>query len=368
MASLSTEMKYGIVAAMKATNNISRTAKTVGCSRGAVRRWWARYLGTGGVSVKSGSGRKPVFSKQTGEAALDMLLKDDTDGAAHVARHMAATKVVSRVVHKSTVIRAARKAAQEQGTKLWVKRGKPAKGMTEATKQKRYQFAMANKKRVWGQVLFTDRKKFHFSYPGSSVKPVRYVLGDSKDCEEGVFQPNHPQCLNIYAGISKYGVTRAHVVAGTSKHVTRHANKKGNAARNITTEEYKEVLKDTLLPEGAKLFSTQGISTWFLQQDNDPTHSCAKHVVQDWNARKGSSVQVLQDWPPNSPDLNIIENVWSWVSAEVNKQGCASFDEFKAAVMTKLAAVPKATLTKLYGSLQKRMDLVIQNGGGSTGY
>ena len=43
------------------------------------------------MSVKSGSGRKPVFSEQTGEAALDMLLKDDTDGAAHVARHMAAT-------------------------------------------------------------------------------------------------------------------------------------------------------------------------------------------------------------------------------------------------------------------------------------
>jgi DDE superfamily endonuclease len=368
MASLTPEMKYGIVAAMKETNNLSGTARTVGCSRAAARRWWARYLRTGGVDVKDGTGRKPILSNKAAEAALDLLLSHDTDGAADVARQLAAAKVVDKVVHKSTVIRAARRVAEGQGTKLWVKRGKPSKGMTEATKQKRYKFAVANKNRAWGQVLFTDRKKFHLSYPGSKVQPVRWVLGASKGSEEGVFQPNHPQCLNIYAGISKYGVTHAHVVAGSSKHSTQHANKKGEKAKNITTTEYIEVLKTTLLPEGARLFSAQGISTWYLQQDNDPTHSCAKQVVQEWNAGKGSSVQVLSDWPPNSPDLNIIENVWSWVATEVNKLGCTSLEEFKAAVLAKLAAVPKATLTQLYNSLHKRMALVIENGGGSTGY
>lgn len=216
--------------------------------------------------------------------------------------------------------------------------------------------------------MFTDRKKFHFSYPGSKVQPVRWVLGDSKRCEEGVFQPTHPQCLNIYAGISKFGVTHAHVVAGSSQQITEHANKKGQPAKNITTEEYKEVLRNTLLPEGAKLFSAQGISTWYLQQDNDPTHACAKQIVHEWNASKGASVQLLPSWPPNSPDLNLIENVWSWVATEVNKQGCANMGEFKAAVLATLAAVPKATLSKLYGSMKKRIDLVVTNGGGSTGY
>jgi DDE superfamily endonuclease len=368
MAPLTPEMKYGIVAAMKESNNVSAAARAVGCSRGAARRWWTRYLQTGGVDSKGGAGRKPLLSSKAAEAALDLLLRDETDGAADVARHLAAAKVVDKVVHKSTVIRAARRAAEEQGNKLWVRRGKPTKGMTWATKQKRYNFAMANKNRARGQVLFTDRKKFHLSYPGSKVQPVRWVLGDSKRFEEGVYQPNHPQCVNIYAGISKYGVTHAHVVAGSSKHTTNHANKKGKAAKNITTEEYKEVLKTTLLPEGVRLFSAQGISTWYLQQDNDPTHACAKQVVQEWNDSKGSSVHVLPDWPPNSPDLNIIENVWSWVATEVNKQGCASLEEFKAAVLAKLAAVPKATLTHLYNSLKKRMALVIENEGGSTGY
>ena len=90
--------------------------------------------------------------------------------------------------------------------------------------------------------------------------------------------------------------------------------------------------------------------------------------MHEWNASKGSSVQVLPCWPPNSPNLNIIENVWSWVAAEVNKQGCATMEEFKAAVLAKLAAVPKVTLTKLYDSLKKIMARVIENGGGYTGY
>jgi hypothetical protein len=368
MASLTPEMKYDIVATMKATQNLSGTARKVGCSRGAARRWWTRYLQTGGVDVKAGCGRKPVLSDKVAEAALDLLLRDDIDGASHVARHLAAIQAVDKVVHKSTVIRAARRVAEEQGTKLWVKRGKPSKGMTQATMQKRYDFAVANKNRAWGQVLFTDRKKFHLSYPGSKVQPVRWVLGDSQGCEEGVFQPTHPQCLNIYAGISKFGITHAHVVAGSSQHNTRHTNRKGQAAKNITTEEYKEVLTKTLLPEGAKLFSAQGICTWYLQQDNDPTHACAKQIVHEWNASKGSSIQVLPGWPPNIPDLSLIENVWSWVAAEVNKKGCANMREFKAAVMATLAAVPKHTLANLYGSMKKRIALVIQNGGRSTGY
>ena len=32
---------------------------------------------------------------------------------------------------------------------------------------------------------------------------------------------NHPQCVNVYAGITKYGVTKLHVVAGSSKHKTK---------------------------------------------------------------------------------------------------------------------------------------------------
>ena len=69
---------------------------------------------------------------------------------------------------------------------------------------------------------------------------------------------NHPMTLNVYTGITKYGVTACHVVAGTSKQTSRFKNRKGVAAHNITSQEYKAVMKDTLLPQGAQLFKRTG--------------------------------------------------------------------------------------------------------------
>ena len=135
--------------------------------------------------------------------------------------------------------------------------------------------------------------------------------------------PNPTEMLgNVYAGISPHGSTALHVVAGTSQHSTDHKTLKGQAAKNITRSEYRAVLRDTLMPEGTKLFKKKGIKTWYLQQDNDPTHAVAEEVVQQWNKSKRANVKLLPNWPPSSPDLNIIENVWAWVQNQVNKQAC----------------------------------------------
>jgi hypothetical protein len=49
---------------------------------------------------------------------------------------------------------------------------------------------------------------------------------------------------------------------------------------------------------------------WFFQQDNDPAHRLASSYLKAWNAKHASSVQLLKNWPPNSPGLNLIENIW----------------------------------------------------------
>ena len=115
------------------------------------------------------------------------------------------------------------------------------------------------------------------------------------------------------------------LVAGTTKHKSEHKTQHGKPARSITKSEYKEVLQNTLLHEGTKLFKKACISEWFMQQDNDPCHNVASQIVQDWNVANRSNVQVLLDWPPSSPDLNIIENVWALVQRQVNSSGCKDF-------------------------------------------
>ena len=44
----------------------------------------------------------------------------------------------------------------------------------------------------------------------------------------------------------------------------------------------------------------------------------------------------MLEWPPHSPDLSPIENVWGIVQREVDAMGCKGFNEFELAVVQKL--------------------------------
>lgn len=302
----------------------------------------------------------PPAAKLAVEALLDKRMT-----AKQAAQELHTKGHVSRVVHPSTLVRAARAAAASQGIRLAVHTGKPAKKLTAATKQLRLAFALANQHRNWDRVLFSDRKRFQFWFPGTKVQRSQWV---NKGTKPEAFTANKPQCVNLYAGITKAGMTACQLVAGTSKHKSTFKTKTGKIARNITSAEYRDVLKTTLLPGGDRLLRGTSRRPWVLQQDNDPSHRTAPNAITTWNRSHTATCQLLVDWPPNSPDLNPIENVWGWVDGKVQQLGCKTFDEFKTAVLDTLQSVPAAYLTSLYDSMPRRMAKVIERSGDKTGY
>ena len=182
----------------------------------------------------------------------------------------------------------------------------------------RLAFARANQKTNWDNVVFSDRKMFLFCFPGTKVRSVVWAVKGTRP-EANV--ASHPHAFNVYAALTPHGLTGVHVVAGTSKHTTSHTTKQGKPARNITAGEYQQVLTHTLLPKGCGLMGGALGSAWVFQQDNDPTHKAAPQVVQAYNKAHGSSITVLPNWPPSSPDLNPVENVWALVQRKVNSRG-----------------------------------------------
>jgi len=296
-------------------------------------------------------------------AAYD-LLGEHT--AASAAIQLYRDGSLPNLLHKSTVIRAAQRHAALLGTPLRYLRGPPKKDLSPTTKARRLAFAKANMRTNWRLVLFTDRKKFLFKYPGVKVGPGKWLKGPE---EHVAPQVNHAGAVNIYAGLSPYGMTQAHEVAGTKGLKTPYKNMKGQGARNITSEEYAVVMRETLLPGGRRLFSQGGgQASWTFQQDNDPAHKPAVSSLKAWNSQHGASVQFLEAWPPNSPDLNPIENVWGWMEGQVNKLACKSWAAYKQAVHKICGAVPQTMVNNLYGSMHKRMLMVRQKRGGRTGY
>ena len=357
--------RWAIVHDFDATHSLSATARRLKINQKTVARWVRRHQETGGVAKVRGTGRRALLSDAAANEAVKLLLGGEHGGAMHVARVLHSKGLVSKVPDRTTVTRAAKKVAKSEGVPIRAVRGPPVKELNTTTRQKRMKFASSNLRKRWDRVMFTDRSKFHFFYPGSSIKHVGWVRKGQK---RQALKVNHAMVVNLYAGITKWGVTKCHIVAGTSKHKSKYLNKKGQPSRNISAAEYKDVLKDTLLPEGSRIFGTLGVSTWFLQQDNDPTHKVAEQVVKEWNIKKGSSIMILPFWPPSSPDLSPIENFWGWVKSKVDERGCKTFDEFQLTVMSVIKNVPKPILGAYFNRMKTRLAQTIQLEGAKTSY
>ena len=357
------EARWQIIFAWQQCHNISKVARELGYSRPTVTHWVKHYQEHNNVESANKTGRPPALDTAGAEEALTLLLSDDQGTATEVARVLQAGGKSKKLLHKSTIIRHAKAVAAAEGKPIRAVRGFPSKQLSKDTVKKRLNFATRNKGRSWANVMFTDRKKFHFYYPGVAVKPLKWIRKG-----EAWRQPkvNHAQVVNLYVGITRQGITKAHIVAGTSQHNSTFLNKKGQVSKNITAAEYMSVVGDTFLPEGDRLFGSCG---WVLQQDNDPCHKrSAEKAVAAHNKKRGSNIQLMQDWPPNSPDLSPIENLWGYVQGKVNARGCKTFADYQAAVLCELKSVPKQMLRNLFDSMPTRLADCLKAKGGKTAH
>jgi transposase len=365
MVRLSIMDRSKIVMLYEQTLKYSLVAKRLGHTIRTVKRWVTRYQASNTVISKKPPGRPRLLSEAAAKHAVELLLSDKHSGCHSVASELHKHGLTKVEVHRVTLSRNAKAHARQAGAPIAPVTGLPKKQLTSDTKKKRLSYCQAMQGKSWGNIMFTDRKKFLFRFPGCKVKRVQWVKQGEKRTANMV---NHPMCLNVYAGLTKFGMTACHLVAGTSKQATMFKNKKGEAAKNITSQEYKEVVTKTFLPEGKRIFSTQGISSWTLQQDNDPTHKkAAIAALEAWN-KEESGVLLLSGWPPNSPDLSPIENVWAWAQQEVDAIGCKDFEEFKAAVLKTLSNVPSRIVNSLFASLPKRISQCMALDGDKTKY
>lgn len=361
MPPITDSLRHRCVFEYEKCKSYQQVARSLGVSRHTVAKWVKSSVNGGSLKNKSGQGRKQAMSTEAASAAVDLLLSGEYNGAQHVAQELFDRGLTASVLHRTTITRHAKAQAHADGHDIVAKTGQPVREFTAKNKAQRVAFCEANKTRNWANVMFTDRKKFLFRYPGTSVKPVSWVRKGEQRKSSRV---NNPSVVNMYAGISKYGVTKAHFVTGTTKLATNYKNKKGEKSRNITMGEYYDVLTKTLLPDGTALFANQGSSQWVLQQDNDPTHKGAtKKALAMWTRNHNSPPTILANWPPNSPDLSPIENAWGHVSSKVDARGCKTFDEFQAAVVEEWNKLDRAYFNKLIGSMKKRMQDCINAGG-----
>lgn len=121
----------------------------------------------------------------------------------------------------------------------------------------------------------------------------------------------------------------------------------------------RRIAASSSLPE-KKVFN----NTPIFAQDNAPCHVARSTL--EWFRKH--HVQLLQGFPPYSPDINIMENCWAVMAKEM--EGC--YAPNKHVLWDHIQkAHKKITVTyieKLYASLKPRLEAIITAKGGHTKY
>ena len=354
MASITVDIRYKLVHLAKALGSVRKAAYDCGVSLVTAYRWVKRYRETGACDSRPKPGRPRLLS---GIACMEAqrLFLDEEGIADTVATALVTKGLAPHKVAKHTAIRAALSVGP-----MVPLTGSPHLILSEANMRKRVAFAQQHLNTNWDSYLFTDSKKFQHKHPGVKVSRTQWVRpGEQREAPK----VSNVRQVHVYAGICKYGVTFSMEVTGTSGRKPLYFKPNGEKHTGVSLLEYREVLKQCLLPEGGRLFGSHGIRHWHLQQDGCPAHNSAAATVKEWNGAKHADVSLLTGWPGNSPDLNPIENVWSYIDWQVQRRGEGTFEAFKAAVREELANIPKRMLHNLVKSMGKRMKLVIEKGG-----
>ena len=122
---------------------------------------------------------------------------------------------------------------------------------------------------------------------------------------------------------------------------------------------YLQVLKEKLPP-----FMTVH-STSIFQHDGAPCHKTK--TISEWLHSCG--YDVLGPWPGNSPDLNVIENVWMTLKRLVAPQNPTSSDDLvKKLKEVWVSEISQSYCKKLVHSMPDRIADVLRNKGGHTKY
>jgi transposase len=308
-------------------------AAKVGCSPKAVRRWSERIEEDGDVEDSQRKGRPRVLSEDTMEALVEAAVAAPKASTPRQLKHKfdlhCSPKTIRRVLDEAGIFgRIAREIPP----------------LTDRVIQLRLSFAEGYKNMDWDKVLWSDEMSICCGPQGQTW--VQRPIGEAFNPAYCVEKEKHPPKVHVWACMSSQGVGRIHVFT-----------------ENLDGLLMKRILKQHLMKSKEK-FWPNGL--WHFQQDNDPKHT--SRVVSDYLEQELCIKDFCIKWPPYSPDLNPIENLWADLKKRVEKHNCTTTEELEEAVQIEWAKTDKNLCRKLVESMPKRIALLLEYQGGPTGY
>jgi transposase len=307
-------------------------AEAIKCSENTVSLWVTRWREQHSVADAERSGRPRCTTDDT-DAAIEECADE---------KKRTVPKDIKKELQLECSPRTIRRRLDEVG--LHGRVGRTEYAFTERDLQRRLSFAEGYAHWTvadWDRVVFSDET--HIEVYGRSCVWVQRPVGAAFDPDYMVERVPHSERVSLWGCFCARGVGQAEIFVGEF-----------DAAR------YVDILQHNLIQTALHFYPHEH---WWFQQDNAPQHT--SRLANRWFHNHGVD---LLDFPPYSPDLNPIENLWSILKARVEARLARTTDEVERVLKEEWEALDKELLTSLTHSMPTRCAAVVANRGHKAPY
>ena len=221
---------------------------------------------------------------------------------------------------------------------------KKVEKLTASHKTKRVEYAKQMRKEKWRAVLFSDEKTFQL---GAGEEYAWQESGD-RDIREYV---NHAPKLNVWGAIGAYVKTPLYFFE-----------------ENMNSKLYCTVLEERLQEENliyAPDTPKYVRGKWKFLQDGARAHTAKASIAM---IKELIGKKRLHKHPAKSPDLNIIENEWSYLDRKVKESKITSIQSLKRKLKKLWNERSWEDVRKSVDSMPRRLQECEQCGGNRLDY
>lgn len=310
-----------------------------------------------GISISSAVKIRKEDKENIPDAKMGRPLKISKETSRNLARQFNTgilrtlrdgQRMVQTVEREQVHVRTISRHLEKQGVRAYTQQKKPS--LTKNQMAQRYDFAKAHLKWTvddWKRVMFSDETTV--SRIGSYGKKFYYSNQEHKRLKphqvKGTKQGGGGKMM-VWGCMTYHGVGDASWIPG-----------------RINSEAYIDIVDDYVL--ASRDWYGMDPDTFIFQQDNASVHTA--HAVKNFFSEK--NITVL-DWPANSPDLNPIEHLWTYLKGHLSAQDQQpkSMEELWERIQDIWTKIPIEYIQNLYRSMPERMSEVVRVRGGNTKY
>jgi transposase len=326
--------KLQIVAWKEGGISSSIIAKKLDRTLRGVNAFLARFAKSGSYEDAKLTGR-PRKTTKTDDQHIVIAMKRKRDiTAAKIKEDLGLN------IHEQTVRNRIRESGEFQS--YWTMK-KP--WVSEKNRKKRLQWAQEHlnwTEKDWRSVIWSDESPFTLFY--NRCNRVWRMPGEEHKKFSFTGTVKHDTKINVWGCFSFAGVGEFCRIIG-----------------NMNAPMYVEILRNYLRPSALKLVEPG--DDWLFQQDNDPKHTskAATRYMDEHDIPQ-------MDWPSQSPDLNPIENLWSYLNFQCRHRRAKNEEELFQLLRNSWYDIPKDYLERLVESMPRRCQAVIDCKGNPTKY